>query len=136
MKHTKKWLFLIILYLILTISACDNGLEVTGIELESYPNKLYYVIGVDRGLNLEGGAVHLLTRDRPRPTEENLRLMESFDIKHDIDFSMAGIYIVYVQRFKYSFSFPIQVVSFEEIESIVNSSGGTKEFLFHDGSQG
>jgi hypothetical protein len=65
MKHNKTFVFLIASCLVLVICSCDAGLLITGIEIASYPNKLFYVIGIDNELDLEGGTVHLLTKDNP-----------------------------------------------------------------------
>jgi len=128
MKHTRAYILLIASCLTFIISSCDAGLLITGIEIASYPNKLFYVIGIDNELNLDGGTVYLLTKDKPKPMEENIRKMDdtyACEIICDIDFNVAGVYAVLVERYKYSFTFPIQVVSFEELEDIVNMQGNT-----------
>lgn len=124
MKLKKAFMTIIAICLVLTTSACDSSLEITGIEVASYPDKLFYVIGIDNELNLDGGTVHILTKGYPKPIDDNIKSMKDSqvcNVIYDIDFNTAGIYTVNVERYKYSFSFAVQVVSFEELEKIVNS---------------
>ena len=126
MKIKKYLYFLSMIFFSIVISACNDGNLITGVEIVSYPNRLFYVVGIDNELDLEGGFVQLLTRGRSEPTELNIIRMDSdrdFDVIHDIDFNVPGIYIVYIERWRYSASFPIQVVSLEEIEGIIRRYG-------------
>ena len=109
-----------------SMSACfDYGLQDVGFEIVKYPDKLFYVIGVDKELNLDGGTVHVITaqnKNKPeKRVEEQMKDFE-YELKHDIDFNTEGIYIVNIVLVTgYSVSFPIQVVSLENVKKIVAS---------------
>ena len=108
------------------LTACDSGIKLVGFEIAKYPDKLFYVIGIDEELNLEGGAVYYITKDDQRRLSRLIaQPMTDFDLTiiSDIDFNRAGIYVVelnYVNDF--AISFPIQVISLDEIKSIVEST--------------
>jgi len=127
MKLKNLILFMMAVCLIFIISACDSGLRITGIEIATYPHRLIYVVGIDSELDLSGGTVHVLTRDRSEPIDENLTQMANdWDVyvTYNIDFNVPGIYSVYLRTgevLRYFVSFPIQVVSLEELEKIIES---------------
>jgi len=123
-KSAITYMFLIALCC--SISACEAGNDVIGIELVTYPNKIYYVIGIDKELDLDGGtAQYIKSSDKNHPDRRTPEQMDSdnfFNIRHDIDFNKEGIYIVYVERWEFVVSFPIQVVSLEEVKRIIEST--------------
>ena len=121
----------LVIYLIVIIGlsfilpACDRGLEVISVEIAKYPEKLFYIIGIDDSLSLDGGEVYIITKDISNgktPKETGIVRMDDereISIMHNIDFSMPGVYTVTCKRHVGSASFPIQVVSREEIERMM-----------------
>jgi hypothetical protein len=112
----------IIIFSFIFLGACDDGFLTVELEINGYPNKLFYVAGIDNSINLEGGTIRIITKDNRYTGIEQME--EEFkweEIIHDIDFNTAGIYIVYIKSYKYTVSFPVQVVSQEELIDIVNS---------------
>jgi hypothetical protein len=99
-----------------------------GLEIASYPNKLFYVLGVDDSLCLEGGYVYVLRRDAPTVEAYKLKGLEPFpidvdsihrEVTHDIDFEREGVYTVTISTSgSHSVSFPVQVISQDEIRRI------------------
>jgi len=57
---TKLLLCIIICFL---ISACDTGLRVVSFEIKTYPDKIFYVAGVDKELILDGGTIQIINHD-------------------------------------------------------------------------
>jgi len=122
MYKLKLFLLTITSFSLVLFTACDEGLRVVGVELVSYPDKLFYVIGVDDSIDLSGGRAKLLLKDKSIITNDSKMDDEwNFKVTHNIDFEREGVYEITVTRYKYSFSFPVQVVSFEAIEDIVNT---------------
>jgi len=118
MKKSILFLFVILCFCLI-ISSCDAGLRILDIEIASYPDKLFYVIGVDKDLDLEGGTVYLISRDTPKGEYSEEMSGRAFEIEHNIDFQKEGIYTVTIKRAAFYDTFPIQVVSKETLESIL-----------------
>ena len=124
MNLKKIFVIFVIASISFVVSACNDGNLITGLEIASYPNRLFYVVGIDSELDLDGGMLYILTRGRPEPVEENRISMNSERnfVIHDINFNVPGIYTVYFKRgveLRYSVSFPVQVISLEEIKKII-----------------
>jgi len=125
-----KTLYKIILCFALcfSLTSCEWGLKIIGFELVTYPDKLFYVIGIDQEIDVGGGTVLLITHDNKNNLKlrnEQIQSMDShgFKIKHTIDFNKEGIYIVYIEwSSDYAVTFPIQIVSLEEIRRIAESA--------------
>ena len=111
-----------------SLTSCDWGLKIIGFELVTYPDKLFYVAGVDEEIDVAGGTVLLVTHDNKNNSKLRNEQVERMDshgltIRHNIDFNAEGIYIVKIEwSSEYTISFPIQVVSLEEIRRIMESS--------------
>ncbi|MCL1809618.1 MAG: hypothetical protein FWG42_07645 [Clostridiales bacterium] len=105
-----------------SLGACDAGLRVVGFELVTYPHKLFYVIGVDSEIDIDGGTVQIVTIDDKKHPERMRADQMSYsrlDVEHEIDFSTEGIYLVTVSWSPDFFvAFPVQVVSLDEIRRI------------------
>ena len=123
-----RYFLLIIVAICLIFLLCACKPAITGMAIETYPDKLFYVISVDEELNLDGGSVYFLfNRDKDiqhyRQHREYPVGMYGMDVIHDIDFTKEGIYIVTIYRsHNQQVSFPIQVVSLDELEEIVNNA--------------
>jgi hypothetical protein len=127
MKAKKKAVLVIVIALIIIGGAIALFAgETTGIEITSTPDNILYIIGIDNELILDGGLVEVITgidifetRTIKSMTDESV-----FSISHDIDFAAEGIYIVDVilNSADIRASFPVQVVSLEEIILIIEST--------------
>jgi hypothetical protein len=120
----RKIIFSLIVTCFVTVfCACDVGLRIVGMEVEHYPDKLFYVIGVDDSLDLEGGAIRRLNKagNTQILTMDEVRTAHTLEptVRHDIDFTKEGIYVVQLRWADFSVSFPVQVVSLETLERIV-----------------
>jgi len=87
---------------IILVSACDNGLRFTNIEVVSVPNKIEYTIGDQTALDFTGGKIRLTTLDGT--TEERDLLEYTYHkandrypcITSDVNFYVPGEYTVTV----------------------------------------
>jgi hypothetical protein len=92
-------------------------------EIESYPDKLIYVISMDNELNLDGGTIRITAKENAGNAV--VEMSAESRISHDIDFTKEGIYVVSITRgSEFSVSFPIQVVSLETLDHIVHANMG------------
>jgi len=108
-----------------SLYACDAGIKFVGYEIATYPDKLFYVIGIDKELNFDGGTVYYITQDDNRKRDRLIaQPMGDFEraIKHEIDFNTEGVYVVEINSEPgYPAFFAIQVVSFGEIKRMAES---------------
>ena len=108
MKKIYRILMLIVLLSALT--GCDEGLRIIGMEIINYPDKLIYVANKDNELDLSGGEIELILKDKAAQSIDPMT-EEEMEILHDIDFSKPGVYIVTLYRNDdANVQFPIQVV--------------------------
>ena len=119
---TLKITICITLCVFLTACAWDGGRRIVGIEIYTPPNQLVYVIGIDRGLNFEGGEILFLTRDnqnRPELWERSTSPMNriGLGVTHDINFHEEGLYVVeFIWPHNFTASFQVQVISIETLK--------------------
>jgi len=101
---------LILIVLLSALTGCDEGLRIIGMEIVNYPDKLIYVANKDDKLDLSGGKIELILKDKAAQSIDPMT-EEEMEILHDIDFSKPGIYIVTLYRNDDAkVEFPIQVV--------------------------
>ena len=117
------------------INGCDAGLEIIGMEIVTYPDKLIYVAGVDTELNYSGGSVKLLllqgeTENSTDPEENQPRLIEDIlenspdAVETNIDFEKEGVYTVKIYKTENVWvEFAVQVVSKEWLEEQLERAG-------------
>ena len=105
----------IILFLSLCFlfAGCDSGLEIVGMEIHIYPDKLVYEAGVDTELDLTGGKVNFIFRQGGG--YEASIFCDSITVTHDIDFNEPGIYVVTLSRHRGVTQFEIEVVNLEDL---------------------
>lgn len=121
----KKLIILLFTCMLLTLVACDSDLEIIGIEIANYPDKLIYIIGIDDSVVLDGGEVYLITKAIAKgySTRGSAKYDMSDDrqvnITHNIDFGKEGIYKVTSERNKHRVSYPVQVISIETLEEMI-----------------
>jgi len=102
---------LIIVLLILiacVICGCDDGLEIIGMEVNTYPEKTKYYARIDTELDLTGGTVNYILKQKTK-SEDNM-VDEFITVTHEIDFNTPGIYTVTLERHKGICQFEIEVV--------------------------
>jgi len=102
--------FSLLTLFILILLGCDAGLEIVDLEIETYPNRIVYVAGVDTALDLSGGKVKYILLDKRADGSVVPMTAESIRITHNIDFSTPGIYVVTLAQHKGMCRFPVQVV--------------------------
>ena len=105
-----------IVMIFLFLTACDMGLEITGIEIEQYPSKIVYLEDVDSELDLTGGVIALNTKNGKKyeyAMEDN-----QIEISHNVDFNTPGVYVVTLVRHQYVCKFPVQVINKEYFEAM------------------
>jgi hypothetical protein len=94
--------------LIITGSGCDSSLEIVGMEIVQYPNKIVYFSGVDKELDLTGGVVNYILKGKSKTTAD---MWDKYiTVSHNIDFNKPGVYVVELKRHNTSCKFPIQVI--------------------------
>jgi len=104
------------------LSACDWGLRVVGIEMNTYPDKLFYVIGIDTEVDVYGGSVtfiNLENRNRDRSGERGYPMSRLLGriCARDVDLNVEGIYSVNIfWPPDFTTSFNVQVISIETLK--------------------
>jgi len=112
-------LSLLVLFSLVFIVGCDAGLEIIGMEIVKYPDRLIYVANVDNTLDVSGGEIRLLLKDK---SVESIAPMsgDEAEIRHNIDFDTPGIYVVTLYRHDDAQAqFPIQVISKEQMREML-----------------
>ena len=106
MKKIIVLLFSILLSIL--VSGCDSSLEIAGMEIEKYPNRIVYYSGVDKELDLAGGIINYILKGGSKSSSD----MEDKDItiSHNIDFNKSGVYVVELRRHTAYCKFPIHVI--------------------------
>ena len=123
------------LLVILLLSGCEH--PIVGMEALSYPDKLVYVAGVDKELDLTGGVVRYVMEDgsekddeEPYPGDmekaiESNGYWSECDLETNINFEVPGIYTVKIIRHETAYvEFPIQVVSREWLQEQLDKVSG------------
>lgn len=116
------------------ISSCEAGMEVIGIEIVTYPNKLVYVEGVDTELDFIGGTYRFLLLNGAEKTDPEIKQPERMEealeghrytVETNIDFNNAGIYNVRLipHENAKTVEFAVQVVSKEWLEEQLERAG-------------
>jgi hypothetical protein len=112
----KMFLPMIMVFSLLVLVSCESGLEIVGLEIHQYPDKIVYIIGADTDLDLAGLGIYIITRDDKKSGERNNIMMYGDNnfhvssIEHEIDFNKAGIYVVTLTRHLGSCYFTIEVI--------------------------
>lgn len=89
-------------------SACDTGLEIINMSIDTYPNNIVYVKGNESEINLSGGTILLISKDGTETIEEMSN--EYVEVNSTIDFNKPGVYVVTLKRGEFTCDFPVQVV--------------------------
>ena len=106
----KIYRIFILIVLLSALTGCDAGLEIMGMEIVNYPDRLIYVANKDNELDLSGGEIEFILKDKAAQSIDPMT-EEEMEIRHDIDFSKPGVYIVTLYRHDDAkVQFPIQVV--------------------------
>lgn len=97
-----KKVLIIILFSLIAFAGCDKGLKYNRIEIEKYPTKMVYNVGIDTELNLSDGKIRLTTISGQYDIFNIVQFDSNgngeFDINHSIDFTSEGKYIVDICR--------------------------------------
>lgn len=117
MKKTIS-IIIVMVFCLCFLGACDEGLRIVGMDINTYPNRIVYIAGRDKTLDLSGGTVKLQVKEKKEYIEEMSDM--SISVTHNINFDIPGVYQVTLTRGDYYCSFAIQVVSQDYIESLNN----------------
>lgn len=103
-------IIILLISVLFAISAtgCDSGLEIVGIEIEKYPDKIVYCSGIDKELDLTGGVVNLILKQKTKTAVSMAG--DEINVIHNIDFNKPGVYVVELERNNAVCKFPIQVI--------------------------
>lgn len=108
----RAFVLILSIVLIISVSGCDSGLLIVGMEIEKYPDRIVYYAGIDEELDLTGGVINYLLKAKIKSTvdmSDDLR-MRHINISHNIDFDKPGVYVVELERAGAVCKFPIQVI--------------------------
>lgn len=112
----KKSAGVIIVFLLLLLSGCDNGLRIVEISIYQYPERIVYFIGQDNEIDLTGLKITVKSSDGnyyiAAPTDDDF--YDMFSVIDNVDFDTAGIYLVYIERAGLKCQFPIEVLDKDE----------------------
>lgn len=92
----------------ISVSGCDSSLEIVGMEIEKFPDRIVYFSGVDKGLDLTGGVVNYILKGDSKTAVDMGD--KHITVSHQIDFNKPGVYVVELKRYTASCKFPIQVI--------------------------
>lgn len=100
-------------------SSCDMGLEIVDGFISQYPTRIAYVLNSDTQLDLSGLEVTLITKDKNtvRAKWDDDYCLGYVEIIEEIDFSIAGVYVVTVTGHNFSCAFAIEVLDFAKLSS-------------------
>ena len=123
------------LLVILLLSGCEH--PIVGMEALSYPDKLVYVAGVDKELDLTGGVVRYVMEDGSEKDDEEpnpgdmTKAIESngywspCELETNANLGVPGIYTVKIIKHETAYvEFPIQVVSREWLQEQLDKASG------------
>lgn len=111
----------VLILVCILLNGCDAGLEIVGLEINKYPDKIVYVAGTDTKLDLSGGKIEYILLDKRAD-----RYIEPMDngmvtVTHNIDFNKPGVYVVTLTQHKGKCQFPVQVISKDFLSEVQNS---------------
>ncbi len=112
----RKLLILVVTTFFCILAAgCDSGLLIVGMEIETYPDKIVYFVGDDNELDLTGGVVEYILKQKSKGVEDMNDT--NISISHNIDFNKPGVYVVKLERHPTAVcEFPIQVIELPKKE--------------------
>lgn len=96
------------IFLIISLTGCDSSMEIVGMEIEKYPNRIVYYTGIDKDLDLSGGVInYILKGNKKKAADMNDKYITA---SYNIDFNKSGVYIVELNRNNNICKFPIEVI--------------------------
>jgi hypothetical protein len=109
--------FFILAILTFIISSCDSGLEVKDISISKYPERIIYIVGEDKELDLTGCEIEVTTKSGIKSIEkmDDEHFRNLYTIQEDVNYNKAGVYKINILRHKSSCSFAIQVVNKDDL---------------------
>ncbi|PKM73754.1 MAG: hypothetical protein CVU91_01505 [Firmicutes bacterium HGW-Firmicutes-16] len=111
----------ILIFCLCFLGACDEGLRIVGMEINTYPNRIVYIAGQDKTLDLSGGTVRYKLKDKQvQGSTVDMSDKISISVTHNIDFNKPGVYQVVLTNGNFPCSFAIQVISKDYIEDLNN----------------
>lgn len=129
----KKILLTLCMIIILTsVTGCGKYFS-SSLVITKYPNRLIYIAGYDRELDLTGGeivhsfadneTIYFMDDDTLLSRPLNTSILPTITISHEIDFNVPGVYVVkiYVNG-RGSDTFAIQVVDINYVNDIINQA--------------
>ena len=87
----------ILVFLLLLLCSCEADLEVVGIQISHFPDKIVYFKGVDDMLDMTGCTIFIQLRSGESIESSAYGEYREFKLLHDIDFEKPGVYEVHIQ---------------------------------------
>lgn len=107
MKKIIVLLFSILLSI--SVSGCDSGLKIVGMEIEKFPDRIVYFSGVDKELDLTGGVVNYILKGSSKAAKDMGD--RGITVSHNIDFDKPGVYVVKLERNEAAYcKFAVEVI--------------------------
>lgn len=110
----KKVITFMLIMISLLVTGCDASLEIIGMDIEKYPNRIVYFLGVDNELDLNGGIVEYILKGG----EDSFSDMDDkyITVSHNINFHQVGVYVVELRRNTATCKFPIEIIDIDKIK--------------------
>lgn len=103
-------------------TACDAGNEIMEIKLGKLPDRIVYIAGVDKKLDLSGATILMYVKSGD-VREDDIYDEYAVDITHNIDFNKPGVYGVEIHRGgAYKFIIPVQVIDKSFLDAYAQDS--------------
>jgi len=90
-----------------------SGRDIIRIEIGEFPNNIAYYVGESDSVDLTGGTVLIHTRGGTVSERRMDIETVTFSVVYDVDFSVPGVYEVYIIWIDYVVRFPVQVIERE-----------------------
>lgn len=121
MINKAKRIICIIIILFL-LNSCEY--KITDVFISKYPNRITYVLGVDKTLDFEGLKLTLITEDGSAnelsiDSESVVMGKRIKEIETDVDFNKAGVYTVRFLGYELDDSFAVQVIDENYADEII-----------------
>ena len=114
MKRT----YLLIALLIVFLGGCDDSLRIVDMEITQYPDTIVYMVGEKTELDFTGIMItYTLKSGKKIPIDINDYEgvnNKHFEVLHQIDFNVPGVYVVTFRRGDVECAFAIQVIDIDD----------------------
>ena len=111
-----KRLRLVSMILVILLVGCES--KIVDMKISKYPDSIVYVVGEATELNFDGMEIVYILKDGTRNYEDIFGFegvnFEFFEVIHQIDFDVPGVYVVTFKRGEVECTFAIQVIDIND----------------------